>query len=118
MAVEEASLYISRISHYVNYIIGSFEVFTAMTMKNAVFLDVAPCRSCVNQLFGGTYRLHLQRRQHSTLPKASPSSVLILSSETKFPSVGSCTKLSSNCFTVQCVLLAYTMESPRDKDGV
>jgi hypothetical protein len=26
-----------------------FEVFTAVTMKNAVFWDVAPCRSCVNR---------------------------------------------------------------------
>jgi hypothetical protein len=24
-------------------------------MKNAVFWDVAPCRSCVNRRFGGTY---------------------------------------------------------------
>jgi hypothetical protein len=29
-------------------------------MKNAVFWDVAPCRSCVNRRFGGTYRLHLE----------------------------------------------------------
>jgi hypothetical protein len=29
-------------------------------LKNAVFWDVAPCRSCVNRCFGGTYRLHLQ----------------------------------------------------------
>jgi hypothetical protein len=36
-----------------------FEAFTAVTMKNAVFWDVAPCRSCVNRRFGGTYRLHL-----------------------------------------------------------
>jgi hypothetical protein len=28
-------------------------------MKNAVFWDVALCRSCVNRRFGGTYRLHL-----------------------------------------------------------
>jgi hypothetical protein len=35
-----------------------FEVFTAVTMKNAVFWDVAPCRFCVNRRFGGTYRLH------------------------------------------------------------
>jgi hypothetical protein len=28
--------------------------------KNAVFWDVAPCRSCVNRRFGGTYRLHIQ----------------------------------------------------------
>jgi hypothetical protein len=32
-------------------------------MKNAVFWDVAPCRSCVNRHFGGTHRLHLQRRK-------------------------------------------------------
>jgi hypothetical protein len=31
-------------------------------MKNAVFWDVAPCRSCPNRRFGGTYRLHLQGR--------------------------------------------------------
>jgi hypothetical protein len=40
-----------------------FEVFTAVTMKNAVFWDVTPCRSCVNRRFGGTYRLHLQGRK-------------------------------------------------------
>jgi hypothetical protein len=39
-----------------------FEVFTAVTMKKAVFLDVALCRSGVNRRFGGTYRLHLQGR--------------------------------------------------------
>jgi hypothetical protein len=32
-------------------------------MKNAVFWDVAPCRSCVNRRFGGIYRLHLQSRK-------------------------------------------------------
>jgi hypothetical protein len=35
-----------------------------VTMKNAVFLDVAPSRSYVNQRFGGTYRLHLQGRKN------------------------------------------------------
>jgi hypothetical protein len=30
-----------------------FEVFTAVTMKNAVFLDVTPCGSCKNGCFGG-----------------------------------------------------------------
>jgi hypothetical protein len=29
-------------------------------MKNAVFWDVAPCRSCVNRCFGRKYRLYLQ----------------------------------------------------------
>jgi hypothetical protein len=37
-----------------------FEVFTAMTMKNAVCWDVGPCRYFVNRRFGGIYRLHLQ----------------------------------------------------------
>jgi hypothetical protein len=32
-------------------------------MKNAVFWNVAPCRSGVNRRFGGTYRLHLQGRK-------------------------------------------------------
>jgi hypothetical protein len=40
-----------------------FEVFTAVTMKKAVFWDVAPCRSSVNRRFGGTYLLHLQGRE-------------------------------------------------------
>jgi hypothetical protein len=37
-----------------------FEIFTVVTMKKAVFWDVAPCRYCVNRRFGGTNRLHLQ----------------------------------------------------------
>jgi hypothetical protein len=32
-------------------------------LKNAVFLDVAPYRSCVNRRFEETYRLHLQGRK-------------------------------------------------------
>jgi hypothetical protein len=31
-----------------------FEVFMAVTMKKAVFWDVAPCRCGVNRRFGGT----------------------------------------------------------------
>jgi hypothetical protein len=31
-----------------------------MIMKNAVFWDVAACRSCFNLRFGGMYHLHLQ----------------------------------------------------------
>jgi hypothetical protein len=34
-----------------------FEVFTAVTMKNGVFLDVTPCGSCKNRRFGGSYCL-------------------------------------------------------------
>jgi hypothetical protein len=40
-----------------------FEVFTVVTMKKAVFWDVALCRCGVNRCFGGTYRLHLQGRR-------------------------------------------------------
>jgi hypothetical protein len=32
-------------------------------MKNAVFWDVTPCRSCVNRRFGGTYHVHLRGRK-------------------------------------------------------
>jgi hypothetical protein len=35
------------------YYVG-FEVFTAVTMKNAIFWDVMPCGSCENRRFGGT----------------------------------------------------------------
>jgi hypothetical protein len=34
-----------------------FEVFTAVTMKNGVFLDVTPCGSCKNRRLGGSQRL-------------------------------------------------------------
>jgi hypothetical protein len=44
-------------------VVVRFEVFTAVTMKNVVFWDVALCRSCVNRRFGGKYRLHLQGRK-------------------------------------------------------
>jgi hypothetical protein len=37
-----------------------FEYSTVVTIKNAVFWDVAPCSYFVNRRFGGTYRLHLQ----------------------------------------------------------
>jgi hypothetical protein len=40
-----------------------FDVSTAVTMKNAVFWDVALCRCCVNRYFGGTYRLRLRGRK-------------------------------------------------------
>jgi hypothetical protein len=34
-----------------------------VSLKNAVFWDVGPSRSCVNRRFRGTYRLHLQGRK-------------------------------------------------------
>jgi hypothetical protein len=40
-----------------------FEVFTAVTMKNAVVWDVVPCRYCVNRRFGGIYHIHFQNRK-------------------------------------------------------
>jgi hypothetical protein len=43
-------------------------------MKNAVFLDVAPCSSCVNRCLDGTYRHHLQGR--SLQPPAQAGSSL------------------------------------------
>jgi hypothetical protein len=47
-----------------------FEVFTAVTMKNAVFWVVVPCRcGRLNRRFGGSYRLHLQGRQKNPRAK-------------------------------------------------
>jgi hypothetical protein len=46
-----------------NTYILEFEVFTVVTMKNAVFWDVAPC-------FGGTCRLHLQGRENACAKKS------------------------------------------------
>jgi hypothetical protein len=44
-------------------IMQDLRFFTAVTIKNAVFWDVAPYRSCVNRRFGGKYRLHFQDRK-------------------------------------------------------
>jgi hypothetical protein len=38
-----------------------FEVFTAVTMKNAVFWGVTSCGSCKNRRFGGTNSISSQR---------------------------------------------------------
>jgi hypothetical protein len=44
-----------------------FEVFTAVTMKNAVFWDVAACGFIIRRRFGETCRLHLQRSNRLTV---------------------------------------------------
>jgi hypothetical protein len=49
-----------------NYEAPHYAVFSnllSLHMNNAVFWYVAPCSSCVNRCFGGTYRLHLQGRK-------------------------------------------------------
>jgi hypothetical protein len=48
--------------HGVSSLIISYrvEVFTAVTMKNAVFWDVTPCGPCKNRHFGRAYNLHHQ----------------------------------------------------------
>jgi hypothetical protein len=53
---------------YVYYVVYfRFELFTVVTMKNAIFWDVMPCGCCKNQLFGGTYDLHHQLERIVTL---------------------------------------------------
>jgi hypothetical protein len=37
-----------------------FDVFTEVTIKNAVFWEVTPWVSCMNRRFGRTYHLHHQ----------------------------------------------------------
>jgi hypothetical protein len=43
-----------------------FEVFTAVTVENTVFWDVALCGSCKNRRFRGTCSPHLQGRRNNT----------------------------------------------------
>jgi hypothetical protein len=73
-----------------NLHIVRFEAFTAVTMKNVVFWDVALCRTWVNQRFGGTYRCSLQPAAHTCSRLADYSTLkmeAIHSSETSvYPS--------------------------------
>jgi hypothetical protein len=46
---------------YICYV--RFEIFTAVTMKNAVFWGVAPCRICMNRRFGVT-SFHTRSTRH------------------------------------------------------
>jgi hypothetical protein len=52
------------------YIYVSFEVFTAVTMKNGVFWDVTPCGSCKNWRFRGT--------QYLSVPSIVSSSLVLV----------------------------------------
>jgi hypothetical protein len=49
-----------------------FEVYTVVTMKNAVFWDVMPCRSCLNRHFGGgTLRMEAIRTYETSFQTRS-----------------------------------------------
>jgi hypothetical protein len=41
-----------------------FEVFTAVTIKDAIFWDVTLYGSCMNQCFEGMYHLHHQSEKN------------------------------------------------------
>jgi hypothetical protein len=56
----------------------TFEVFTAVTMKNVVFWDVEPYKYCLNRRFGWIYRLHLQGIKISHLLTLVPPSRIFL----------------------------------------
>jgi hypothetical protein len=60
----------------------------AVSMKNAVFWDVAPCRYCVNRRFGGTYRLHLQGRKIREQETGMSSHLLTISTRRHIPEDG------------------------------
>jgi hypothetical protein len=49
-----------------------FEVFTVVTMKNAVFWGVATCGSCKSQHFTGTYCLHHQGEESQRARNSVP----------------------------------------------
>jgi hypothetical protein len=50
--------------------IAGFDVFAPVTMKNAVFWDVALCKPCNSRRFGGTCRFHLQLRRNDASGEA------------------------------------------------
>jgi hypothetical protein len=43
---------------YIGYVM--FEIFTAVTINNAIFWAVTPCGSCNNRCLEGTYRCLLR----------------------------------------------------------
>jgi hypothetical protein len=51
------------VQRFLNRILLHGITYLSSNLKNAIFWDVAPCRSCVNRRFRGTYRLHLQGRK-------------------------------------------------------
>jgi hypothetical protein len=49
------------VSSEINWFVR-LEIFTAVTMKNAVLLDVTPCGSCKSWRYGWTYRIYHQAK--------------------------------------------------------
>jgi hypothetical protein len=47
-----------------NIMVG-FDVFTAVTIRNAAFWDVSPRGFTINRRFEGTFGIHLQGRRNS-----------------------------------------------------
>jgi hypothetical protein len=65
------------------------KIHAILNLKNAVFWDVAPCRSCENRRFGGTYYLHHQGRKI----RERGTSVNSLQSHLKRNSSALCTRI-------------------------
>jgi hypothetical protein len=55
------------------YYYVTFEVFTAVTMKNALFWDVTSCGSCKNRRFGGAQHFHDQGEKNRRARKTVSS---------------------------------------------
>jgi hypothetical protein len=51
----KAELFCKAEDKFRNELLLRFEVFMAVTMKNAVFWGTTPCGSCKNRHFGGLY---------------------------------------------------------------
>jgi hypothetical protein len=80
-------------------------------MENVVFWDVVLCGSCVNQRFGGAYRLHLQAPTNADFPLADCYTLkmeAICSSE--MSDVHNATSQKTTLFSVFCYLNLKLME--------
>jgi hypothetical protein len=110
------------------YIFVRFEVFAALTMKNAVFWDVMPCGSCKNRRFRGTYRLRHQgdndrraRNNFTAEVSSSPIPVTLMmeamcSSETSILTKATCQKTTFfKCIYLQDGQRRWNSDCIRDR---
>jgi hypothetical protein len=67
-----------------------FEIFTAVTMKNAVFWDVAPCGCIINRRFGGTSPPNSPNFSQSVSNRLTRFLARVISSTLKMEATCSC----------------------------
>jgi hypothetical protein len=93
-------IYHKNISDFVP--LAKSEIFTTMTMKNAVFWELTPCDSCKNRRFGGTH-LHYQVGKNLQVKNKITNNVVFLRSVLRL-------LVTVNVFPSLLILLSLMME--------